>query len=440
VTKRWIDRRAKRMFLGLAESIRYGSIDIVCPDRTYTFEGAGAGAMAMMVVHDERAFGRTLLHGDRGLGESYMDGDWSSPDLVALLRVALRNSHAFNQLNSTWSWVARQTGRLRHALRANTPTGGRANIARHYDLGNDLFALFLDEQLLYSSAWYAEPGLSLEEAQLAKIDRLCDKLQLHPDDHLLEIGTGWGALAARAATRYGCRVTTTTISREQHDYAAARFRRDGLTDRVTLLFEDYRDLRGRFTHIVSVEMFEAVGLRHYDDFFSACDRLLAPDGAVLLQTITISEQDFQRTYGRAEDWVQGHIFPGSELACLSEVLRSLGRVTSLRPFHLEDIGLDYARTIHDWRERFQGHLDEVRDLGYDERFIRMWDLYLAFCEAAFAERHISDVHLLLTRAYHDGRYYGEASTGVGVVADADRRFTGAAIPRPNGQRRGDAAR
>ena len=167
-----------------------------------------------------------------------------------------------------------------------------------------------------------------------------------------------------------------------------------------------------------VERFEAVGLRHYDDFFAACDRLLTPDGAALLQTITISEQDFRRTYGRTEDWMQGHIFPGSELACLSEVLRSLGRVTTLRPFHLEDIGLHYARTIHDWRSRFFARLDDVRRLGYDDRFIRMWDLYLAFSQAAFAERHISDVHLLLTRAYHDGRYFGEGDAGPGTRASA----------------------
>jgi cyclopropane-fatty-acyl-phospholipid synthase len=231
---------------------------------------------------------------------------------------------------------------------------------------------------------------------------------LAPSDHLLEIGTGWGAFAAHAAEHYGCRVTTTTISREQHDYARERFARLGAAGRrITLLCQDYRDLTGRFDKIASIEMFEAVGLRHYDAFFAACDRLTAPDGAVLLQTITVSEQDFQRTYGRAEDWIQRHVFPGSELACLSEVLRSLGRVTTFRPYHLDDLGTHYALTLRHWRQRFFERKDDVRRLGFDDRFIRLWDLYLAFSEAAFAERHISDVQLLLTRAFHDGRYVGD---------------------------------
>lgn len=403
----WINRRAKQVFLGLADTIRFGSIEIVCPDRTYAFAGQQPGAAAMMVIHDERAFRRAIFGGDRGLGESYVDGDWTSPDLVGLLRLALRNSHAFNRLNGTFSWLNRQRQRLRHLARANTKVGSRNNIAAHYDLGNEFFEVFLDESMLYSSALFEHEHDSLERAQTAKLERICRLLDLGPDDHLLEIGTGWGALAVHAARAHGCRVTTTTISREQHDRAAERIHAHGLDDRITLLSEDYRDLGGTFTRIVSVEMFEAVGLEHYDAFFSTCDRLLTRDGAALLQTITISEQDFRQTYGRGEDWMQGHIFPGSELACLSEVLRSLGRVTGLRPFRLDDIGIHYARTLHEWRQRFLANRERVERLGFDERFIRMWDLYLAFSEAAFAERHISDVHLLLTRAYHDGRYAGD---------------------------------
>jgi cyclopropane-fatty-acyl-phospholipid synthase len=406
----WITRRARDAFFRAARTMSHGVIEVVCPDRTHTFSGPGASAPAMMVVHDERTFRRALLGGERGLGESYMDGDWSSPDLVALLRLALRNRRAYARLEGPWSWLTRRASKLAHRWRANTVIGSRANIAAHYDIGNPFFELFLDADLVYSSAWFEHPDDSLETAQRQKLDRICRKLQLRPSDHLLEIGTGWGAFAAHAARHYGCRVTTTTISREQHDYARERFARLGDAGRrITLLFEDYRDLGGRFDKIASIEMFEAVGLDHYDAFFGACDRLTAPDGAVLLQTITISEQDFRRSYNRAEDWMQGHVFPGSELASLSEVLRSLGRVTRFRPFHLEDLGRHYARTLRHWRARFRLRRPEALALGLDERFLRLWDLYLAYSEAAFAERHISDVQLLLTRAYHAGSYFGESS-------------------------------
>jgi cyclopropane-fatty-acyl-phospholipid synthase len=403
---KWVDEQAKRLFLRAADTITHGAIDIVCPDRTYSFSAAGPGPSAIMAIHDERAFGQAILMGDRGLGETYMDGLWSSPDLVGLLRMALRNGPSFNRLNGSWSWLSRQASRWSHWIRANTRAGSRSNVAAHYDLGNEFFGIFLDRDLLYSSAWYERGDESIDQAQINKLERLCAKLQLGPDDHLLEIGTGWGALAEYAVRTRGCRVTTTTISREQHDFARDRFRAMGEAgSRITLLFEDYRDLKGAFDKIVSVEMFEAVGLAHYDDFFAMCGRLVSPTGAVLLQTITINEQDFRQSYGRAEDWMQGYVFPGSELACLSEVLQSVGRVTSLRPFHLEDMGTHYARTLGAWRGRFLERRDTVSRLGFDDRFIRMWDLYLAYSEAAFAERHISDVQLMLTRAYHDGMYF-----------------------------------
>jgi len=419
---KWLDQRAKRTFIRAADTIKFGSFEMVCPDKTYSFTGADAGSAGMMVFHDERAFGRTAIAGDRGLGEAFMDGDWSSPDLVALLRLALRNHHAFNTLNGSWSWLTRQVAQVSHRLRANTRSGSRRNIAAHYDLGNEFFRLFLDADLVYSSAWFERDDDSLEQAQEQKLDRICRKLRLGPGDHLLEIGTGWGAFAAYAASAYGCRVTTTTISREQHAYAQDRFRRLGPAgSRITLLMEDYRDLTGRFDKIASIEMFEAVGLDHYDDFFAACDRLTAPGGAVLLQTITMNEQDFHTQYRGLADWMQTHVFPGSELACLSEMLRSTGRATTLRPFHVEDMGIHYARTIHEWRARFLAKRDAVRRLGLDERFIRMWDLYLAYCEAAFAERHISDVQILFTRAYHDAPYFGEWTTRSAFLAHAETR-------------------
>ena len=261
---------------------------------------------------------------------------------------------------------------------------------------------------MYSSAWFEHATDSLERAQQQKLERICRKMQLGPDDHVLEIGTGWGAFAAYAAGTCGCRVTTTTISREQHDFARARFERLGnIGDRITLLNDDYRDVDGRFDKVVSIEMFEAVGLAHYDEFFAVCERVTGSQGSVLLQTITINEQDFRTSYSRAEDWIQAHVFPGSELACLSEVLRSIGRVTTLRPFHLEDMGTHYARTLACWRARFHAARASLTSLGSSEPFLRLWDLYLAFSEAGFAERHISDVQLVLTRAGHDKMYFGE---------------------------------
>lgn len=404
----WKQTHARRAFFAAAGHLTHGSLDVVCPDRTWQFGRPGTGPAGMLVVHNERVFERALLGGDLALGESFVDGDFSSPDLVALLRLAVRNMAVFRAMNGPWSWVSRQLASVAHWRRRNTREGSRRNIAAHYDLGNDFFRLFLDEALAYSAAWYNTPDDSLEQAQINKFDRICRKLQLTPDDHLLEIGTGWGGFAAYAATHYGCRITTTTISREQFDGARERFETLGEAGRrITLLCEDYRDLTGRFDKLVSIEMFEAVGLEHYDTFFRTCDRLTAPDGAALLQLITMNDQDFHRSYRGTTDWIQTYIFPGSELGSLAEIHQSLGRVTTLRPFHMEDLGWHYAHTLAAWRERFLDRLDEVRRLGMDDRFIRMWDLYLAYCEAAFRERHISDVQLLLTRAYHDAPYVGD---------------------------------
>lgn len=421
----WMQQQARRAFFAATARITHGSLEIVCPDRTWSFGQPGTGPEATLVVHDERVFQRALRGGDMALGEAFVDGDFSSPDLVTLLRLAVRNMAVFHALNGPLSWVSRQAARAGHWRRRNTRDGSRRNIAAHYDLGNDFFRLFLDRELAYSAAWFASPSDTLEQAQINKFDRICRKLQLTPHDHLLEIGTGWGGFAAFAASRYGCRVTTTTISREQFEGAHERVAQLGeAAGRITLLFEDYRDLRGRYDKLVSIEMFEAVGLEHYDDFFRACDRLTSPDGAALLQLITMNDQDFHRSYRGTADWIQTYIFPGSELGSLAEILQSLGRVTTFRPFHLEDLGWHYALTLAEWRRRFTDRLDAVRRLGMDDRFIRMWTLYLAYCEAGFTERHISDVQLLLTRACHDRAYIGDpvhrAAPGVPQAVDALR--------------------
>ena len=388
---------ARRLVLASLNRIREGHLELVCPGGTFQFGDPSSTLRARAVIHDERAFALGATQGEVGLGEAYTAGYWSSEDLVAVVRLAVRNMAAFDRGGGLLASLGRLLNRLRHRRRENDISGARANIAHHYDLGNDFYQLWLDPTLAYSCAIFEHEGEDLESAQLRKFDRICRKLRLQKEDHLLEIGTGWGGFSAYAAERYGCRVTTTTISRQQHDHAKALFRARGLEGRVELLFEDYRHLRGSYDKAVSIEMFEAVGLAYYDAYFAAVDRLLKPGGSFLLQTITMNERRFP-TYIRSTDWIQKHIFPGAELASVSEVLKSTARATDLCLFHLEDIGSHYARTLAAWRQRFWSAVDQVRALGYDEAFVRMWDFYLAYCEGAFAERYIGDAQILLAKA------------------------------------------
>jgi cyclopropane-fatty-acyl-phospholipid synthase len=412
-----IDRWAERAVLMALGGIRNGRLTVEWEGNSRTF-GGDAEPVAVLRVHRPRLFRRALAGGEIALGESYMDGDWSTPDLVTLVRLMLANRDAFDQLPGVVSSIAGLIDRLRHRLRDNTRRGSRRNIHQHYDLGNAFFSLFLDANLLYSCALYDDPGESLEAAQINKLRTICRKLDLGPQDHVLEIGSGWGGFALYAATRHGCRVTTTTISREQYDYAVERCRAAGdAGSRIEVRLEDYRDLRGRFDKLVSIEMFEAVGHRHYDAFFGACDRLLARDGLMLLQTITVDDHRFAG-YLREPNWIAKYIFPGAELASVAEILGSLARATRLGLFHAEHIGTHYARTLHAWRARFHARLDAVRALGFDDRFIRMWDLYLGYCEAAFLDRHIGDVQLLLTTAGCRRLLFGEPWLGEKI---AERR-------------------
>ncbi|MGO9096818.1 MAG: class I SAM-dependent methyltransferase [Bryobacteraceae bacterium] len=390
---------AKRLFLSTLEGLHDGSLDLVLPDRTQVFGDASAELRAGLAVHRERFFTRALMGGDTGIGEAYMDGDWSSPDLVSLMRLAVRNLAQLEEKNGLFSALSRFADRIRQRLRKNTVEGSNRNIQAHYDLSNEFFRLFLDRNLVYSCAWYERSEDSLETAQIQKLDRVCRKLDLKPQNRVLEIGTGWGAFALHAAHNYGCQVTRTTISRQQYEYARERFDAADFDPQIELLFEDYRQLSGRFDKIVSIEMFEAVGFEHYDEFFRACDRLLEPDGAMLLQTITMNEQKFPR-YRKQSDWIQKYIFPGAQLASLRGILDSLARATRLSLFHAEDMGAHYARTLAAWRESFLHSIAEVQALGFDDRFTRMWDYCLAFCEGAFLERHISDFQLLLTKNYN----------------------------------------
>jgi cyclopropane-fatty-acyl-phospholipid synthase len=393
----------KTTFLAALKDFREGFLELICGDCTYEFGDRGAALRGTVVVHNERLFRRALLGGDVGIGESWTDGDWSSPDLVAVVRVCIKNLAALEASSRIMGGVRSVLDKVEHLLRNNSVNGSRRNIRAHYDLSNDFFRLFLDQGMMYSSAYYPTADSSLDEAQSEKLDLICRKLQLSPHEHVLEIGTGWGGFADHAVRHYGCRVTTTTISQQQYDYARLRLED---TPGVELLLEDYRNLRGQYDKIVSIEMFEAVGLRYYDQFFRGCDRLLRSDGSLLLQTITMNEQKFP-AYRRGTDWIQKHIFPGSELASVSEILRSLGRVTSLSMHHAEDIGTHYAKTLHDWRERFHDALQEVCALGFGTEFSRMWDYYLAYCEGAFLERHIGALQILMTKQHNPRVMFNE---------------------------------
>jgi cyclopropane-fatty-acyl-phospholipid synthase len=375
--------------------VRSGRIEVIEGGRSRHFGPAEADLRATVKVHDPRAW-RGPLHGSVGLGEGYVDGLWETDDLVTLIRIAAREMHGLDGIRGAIARPRALLHRARGLVPENTRSGARHNISAHYDLGNDLFASFLDERMMYSCAYFPSAGASLEEAQLAKLDRICERLQLGPDNHLLEIGTGWGGMAIHAARRSGCRVTTTTISRAQHELATQRVRDAGLGDRVTVLLEDYRDLRGTYDRLVSVEMIEAVGWQYFDDYFRRCDELLSEDGLMLLQAITIDDSIYE-VEKAARSFANTHVFPGGCLPSKGLIAASLARATSMRQVWVDDITDHYPPTLAAWRERFLGAWDRLRSHGYDDRFRRLWDFYLSSSEAGFRERRIGDVQALFAK-------------------------------------------
>ncbi|MBV9816979.1 MAG: class I SAM-dependent methyltransferase [Solirubrobacterales bacterium] len=378
---------------GLLRTIRVGSLTVVDGGRRRVF-GRGAPT-ATVELHDER-FWRMLMRGSRGLAESYARGMWDSPDLVAVIRLAARNAVIIDRVRAASApvWAPRQQARA--LLRRGTRRQRRKDIAFHYDLGNALFARMLDPTMMYSCALFERDGMTLQEASIAKLERVCEQLELRPDDHVLEIGTGWGGFAIHAAATRGCRVTTTTISREQHDFAVARVAEAGLADHVTVLTSDYRDLGGRYDKLVSIEMIEAVGWQHIGTFFQRCSELLTERGAMLLQAITIDDRAYE-VEKASKSFIKEYIFPGGALPSMEVISRELARRTNLQTIGLQDITASYVETLRRWRENFAAHAQELTRLGYDERFQRLWTLYLAYCEGGFAERRICDVQLLLAK-------------------------------------------
>ncbi len=354
-----------------------------------------AGAITIH-VRDPGFYRAVAANGSVGAGESYMDGHWTCDDLVGLVQLLVRNRAMLDRMETGWARVGGIAMRGLHALRANTRDGARRNIAAHYDLGNEFFRLFLTDDLMYSSALYAGDDDTLEQASARKLDRICEKLRLQPGDRVVEIGTGWGGFALHAARHYGCHVTTTTISREQHALAERRVAEAGLQDRVTLLLEDYRDLQGQYDKLVSIEMIEAIGAPFLDTYFGKLGSLLKPDGLALVQAITIEEHRYTSALNSV-DFIKRHVFPGSFIPSIVAMLGSKARSTDLALVQLEDFGSSYARTLQAWRQRFMARLPEVRAQGFDERFVRMWEFYLAYCEGGFRERSIGVAQLLLAK-------------------------------------------
>lgn len=373
------------------------------PDVAPQTVAPGVNASATLRVRRDAFFQKCLLHGDIGFAESFIDGDWETPDLTSVLGWFVLNlEHAPTLSGSkrarTFALnLLRAANRLGHLLRPNSRRLARRNIAEHYDLSNDFFSLWLDDTMMYSAARWERADASLREAQIAKNDALCRKLRLQPTDHVLEIGTGWGGWSLHAAQHYGCRVTTLTISRQQHDLAVRRIAAAGLADRVEVRLQDYRDVTGQFDKLVSIEMLEAVGHRYQADFARVVSRVLKPDGLLALQFITCPDARYD-AFRRGVDFIQKHVFPGSLLLSANRLNDLLAREGGFVLHQLEDFGRDYARTLQLWRDAFHAKLDRVRALGFDDRFIRKWHYYLCYCEAAFAMRNISVVHTLHTRA------------------------------------------
>jgi len=359
-------------------------------------------AAVTVTVHDPAAYRAVLAQGSVGLGTSYAAGWWDADDLVGVVRSAIGGLPNPSGRLGRITDVLGRAGGLRSGRRSAAPSGAdsraedRADVQAHYDLGDEFFAAFLDPTLTYSCAYFERPGMSLEEASVAKLDRLCAKLDLGPDDEVLEIGTGWGSFAAHAATRYGCRVTTTTISDRQFAYARRRVGEAGLDHLVTVRNDDYRDLHGQWDKVVSVEMIEAVGWRQYRTFFESCARLLRPDGLMALQAIVIDDARYERAK-RVDDFIKAVVFPGSCIPSVGVIVAVTTGATDLRVIGLEDIGAHYAETLHRWRARFLDNRRAIAALGFDEPFLRTWDLYLAYCEAGFEERRISDVQMILAK-------------------------------------------
>lgn len=397
--RRLFGNPSRQLFLSLLTRMRHGSLRLIEEDGTehhFGEERATARVQATIQVKDNAAYSLVLGAGSLGAGEAYMQGLWDSPDLLQTIRVFVLNMDLLRSMDRSSSWAGRFAARGFHWLHRNTLRGSRKNISAHYDLSNEFFTLFLDPTMAYSSAIFTPTTRTLEEASTNKFRHVCQRLQLTPQDHLLEIGTGWGGLAIHAAREFGCRVTTTTLSAEQARHARDWIAREGLSERITVLEQDYRELEGQYDKLVSIEMIEAVGPQYYQDYFAKVSALLKPTGLALIQSITISDQRYAASLGDT-DFIKRYIFPGGQLPSNAVIAGHVAGATDMQMIGLEDITLDYARTLHAWRDNFQAALPQVRQLGFNETFIRMWRYYLCYCEGGFLERVIHTAQFLLAK-------------------------------------------
>ena len=394
----FIDRLSRRLFFALMNDFKTGILTLIEKNQQYPFgqSSKGISLQATIHVHHPRFYTSTVFGGSIGSAEAYMAGLWSTSHLTNVIRLVILNWQLMEKMDKGWSWLSDPVHKLYHYFRRNTLKGSKENIVVHYDLGNDFYRLFLDETLTYSCGIFEHENSTLKDASIAKYDRICRKLQLHPKDHVIEIGGGWGGFSIHAAKHYGCRVTTTTISDEQYALAEKRILTSGLSHRIRLLRKDYRHLGGKFDKLVSIEMIEAVGHQYLNTFFGICSRLLKANGMMLLQAITIVDHMFD-AHKRSVDFSKRYIFPGSCIPSIRAIMSSISRKTDLKLFHLEDITPHYVRTLAEWRKRFFDRIDDVRKMGFSDAFIRMWEYYLCYCEGGFAERYIGDVQMLLTK-------------------------------------------
>ena len=391
----WLQHFARKQVLARLKHLQKGHLTLIENGIKYEF-GNDYSLAATVTVNDAHFYGEIAFGGSIGAGEAYMLGYWQVDNLTNMIRIFAANQSVMDTLEGGYQWLSKPFLKCLHYLNRNTADGSRKNIAAHYDLGNDFFKLWLDPSMMYSSAIFSPSECSLEAASNKKLQVICDKLNLKASDHVVEIGTGWCGFAIYAAKNYGCKVTTTTISKQQFDEAVLRVNAENLTDKITLLLNDYRDLTGQFDKLVSIEMIEAVGHQFYDTYFKKCASLLKPDGMALIQAITIVDQRFEAAKNSV-DFIQRYIFPGSNIPSITAMLNSITKSSDLKLYDCEDIGPHYATTLRKWRENFFANINAVRSLGYSEEFINMWEFYLCYCEGGFAERALGDVHLLLIK-------------------------------------------
>ena len=386
----------RRGVLRQLSQLKSGHLVVIENGERLVFGDSGAGLVGEVQIHDTSVWGMIASNGSIGAGEAFIHGYWSSPDLTKVIRVLVSNMDVLDAMEGGLARLGRPLIRGLHWINRNTRKGSQKNIAAHYDLGNDMFEQFLDPTMMYSAAQFLTADDTLEQAQLNKLQRICQKLDLKPTDHLLEIGTGWGSMALYAAQHYGCKVTTTTLSKEQFDYTQARIDALGLQEQVTLLLEDYRDLTGQYDKLVSIEMIEAVGHHFLPSYFKQCSQLLKPHGLMLLQAITIREQRYEQAKSSV-DFIQRYIFPGGALPSVQKMLEIVGKDTDMNLMHMEDFGLHYAKTLRLWHENFRRAHGRLTELGYDDYFLRLWEFYLCYCEGGFLERSIGTAQLLLAK-------------------------------------------